>query len=180
MHILHGTQANHSCSGRGWGNILSVTATAKICQAYTPYSEPNRPHTANYEWMMGSNFPTFYPDRDLNCPPLKFILCPAQNQITLRLSLKKGQSYHIYEYYVMILHDILKFLTIDVETDPLANCRRHFVAAEKNKIMIIIVFLQLFKIMIIHHRCLQLSKKILTIIVFSLLKPFHPTSLFTV
>ena len=67
----------------------------------------------------------------------------------------------------MILLDILKFLTIDVETDPLANCRRHFVAAEKNKIMIIIVLLQLFEILIIHHRCLQLLKKILILVVFS-------------
>ena len=180
MHILHGTQANHSCSGRGWGNILSVTATAKICQAYTPYSEPNRPHTANYEWMMGSNFPTFYPDRDLNCPPLKFILCPAQNQITLRFSLKKGQSYHIYEYYVMILLDILKFLTIDVETDPLANCRRHFVAAEKIELWSSLSFFSFLKLWSSIIVVFSFWRKFWSSLSSASFKPFHPTSLFTV
>ena len=113
---LHGTQVNHSCSGRGWGNILSVTATAKLCQAYTPYSEPNRPHAPNYEWIMGSNFPTFYPDpkmprhRDLNsCPVLKFILCPAQNQITLRFSLKKRP---VLPYIWILCYDFAWYLKV--------------------------------------------------------------------
>ena len=88
-----------------------------------------------------SSLYTNTPNQTALTPPITSELCGEIIRLfTLArkcpVFLKKSQHYHIYEYYVMILLDILKFLTIDVETDPLANCRRHFVAAEKNKIKI--------------------------------------------